>query len=124
MRKVHWVKSSLSDLRSFPQDAQSNLGYGIYLAQVGDKHPLAKPLRHDLAGVMEMVSESTGGNTYRAVYTVKLEPFLYVLHCFEKKSRSGVATPKRHLDLIRSRLKEAKSECEEYWRSSHAKDAS
>jgi phage-related protein len=122
VKEAKWMRSSLQDLRGFPEDAQGNLGYGIYLAQIGDKHPHAKPLRGDLAGVTEMISDSAQGNTYRAVYTVKLEPFIYVLHCFEKKSKSGIATPQKDVGLIHRRLKEAKAHNEEYWKIRNAKN--
>jgi phage-related protein len=47
------------------------------------------------------------GDTYRAVYTIRFEGVLYVLHAFQKKSTSGIATPQRHIDLIRQRLRDA-----------------
>jgi phage-related protein len=71
--------------------------------------------------VSELVSDAADGNTYRSVFTVKMEPFVFVLHCFEKKSKRGVATPKRELDVIRKRLKEAKEEYREIQRSHNVK---
>ena len=68
----------------------------------------------DLSGVAELVADSQDGNTYRSVFTLKLDPFVFVLHCFEKKATKGIATPKRELDVIRQRLKEAKEEYREY----------
>ena len=73
-------------------------------------------------GVSELLANSEDGNTYRCVYTVKLEFFVYVLHCFEKKAKSGIATPKRELDVIRRWLKEAREECRAYQRSQNAKN--
>ena len=79
----------------------------MHLAQVGGKHAQAKPLRgFGSAGVLEVV-ESGAGSTCRAVYTVKIAGVVYVLHCFQKKSSSGIATPKPDIDLVRERLKAA-----------------
>ena len=90
-----------------PDDVQSTFGYALYLAQTGGKHEHAKPLKgFGSAGVLEVV-ESEAGSTYRAVYTVKIAAVVYVLHCFQKKSTSGTATPKPDMDLIRDRLKAA-----------------
>lgn len=81
------------------------MGYGLYLAQIGEKHEDAKPLKgFKGAGVVEIVDDFQG-DTYRAVYTVQLESMVYVLHVFQKKSKSGIATPKQDLDLIQKRLK-------------------
>jgi phage-related protein len=90
--------------------------------QLGERARNEKPLHGDLSGVNELVADSEDGNTYRCVYTVKLEQFVYVLHCFEKKAKTGIATPKRELDVVRRRLKEAREEYREYQRSQNAKD--
>lgn len=90
-----------------PNEVQDTFGYALHLAQTGSKHAQAKPLKgFGSAGVLEVV-ESEAGSTYRAVYTVKIAGAVYVLHCFQKKSMSGIATPKPDLDLIRDRLKAA-----------------
>jgi len=83
------------------------MAYALLLAENGEKHPDAKPL-HGFggAGVVEMVDD-WDGSTYRAVYTVKFESAVYVLHAFQKKSHKGIATPKSDLDLIKIRLKQA-----------------
>jgi phage-related protein len=102
-----WVGSSKKDLQAMPADVQDSFGYALHLAQVGAKHPQAKPLKgFGSAGVLEVV-ESEAGSTYRAVYTVKVAGVVYVLHCFQKKSTAGAATPKPDMDLIRDRLKAA-----------------
>ncbi len=83
------------------------MGYALHLAQEGEKHPDAKPLRgFGGAGVLEVVDDFDGG-TFRAVYTVKFANRVYVLHAFQKKSRSGIRTSKSDIDLIKSRLKDA-----------------
>jgi phage-related protein len=82
-------------------------GYALYLAQLGDKHDQAKPLKgFGGAGVLEVV-EDHDGDTYRAVYTVRIAKAVYVLHVFQKKAKRGIATPKSDLDLIKQRLRAA-----------------
>ncbi len=83
------------------------MAYALFLAEKGDKHPDAKPLQgFGGAGVVEMI-EDHDGSTYRAVYTVKFEGAVYVLHAFQKKSHKGIATPKSDMDLIKLRLRQA-----------------
>ncbi|EHW7386053.1 type II toxin-antitoxin system RelE/ParE family toxin [Escherichia coli] len=108
-RKLEWVGSAYKDLKAMPEDVQDTFGYALHLAQIGDKDDHAKPLKgFGSAGVLEVV-ESDSGGTYRAVYTVRFANAIYVLHCFQKKSKSGIATPKPDLDLIRERLKAAET---------------
>lgn len=108
LKPVEWVGSSLEDLREFPEEVQQVMGYALYLAQGDGKHSSAKPLKgFKGAGVLEVV-EDFDGDTYRAVYTVRLEGVVYVLHAFQKKSKHGIATPKQDIALIEARLKRAK----------------
>ena len=108
LKSVEWVGSSLEDLKEFPEEVRRGVGYALYLAQCGEKHPGAKPLKgFKGAGVLEVV-EDFDGDTYRAVYTLKLAGVVYVLHAFQKKSKKGIATPKQELELIEARLKRAK----------------
>jgi phage-related protein len=114
LKPVEWIGSSRDDLREFPEDVQQIMGFALYRAQLGKKHPDAKPLKgFKGAGVLEIV-ENFDGDTYRAVYTVKLEGIVYVLHAFQKKSKQGIATPKQDIDLIESRLKRAKEHYKKY----------
>jgi phage-related protein len=110
MKPLYWIASSRKDIETMPDPVQSDFGYALYLAQTGEKHDSAKPL-HGFggAGVLEVVDNSDG-DTYRAVYTVRFAGVVYVLHVFQKKSKSGVATPKRDIDLIKSRLRLAEQE--------------
>ena len=102
-----WVGSDKKDIQSMPDEVQDTFGYALHLAQTGGKHAQAKPLKgFGSAGVLEVV-ESEAGSTYRAVYTVKIANAVYVLHCFQKKSTSGIATPKPDMDLVHDRLKAA-----------------
>ena len=106
-KPLRGVGSAKKDLQAMPDEVQNSFGYALHLAQTGAKHAHAKPLKgFGSAGVLEVV-ESEAGSTYRAVYTVKVAAVVYVLHCFQKKSTSGIATPKPDLDLIRDRLKAA-----------------
>lgn len=104
MKRLEWVGSTKDDLREFPEAVRSEIGYALYLAQTGEKHPDAKPLRgFGGAGVLEVV-ESFDGNAYRAVCTVRFADAVYVLHVFQKKSKRGIATPREDLEAIRKRL--------------------
>jgi phage-related protein len=108
LKPVVWIGSSLEDLKLFPEEVQSVVGYALYLAQTGSKHPDAKPLKgFKGAGVLEVI-EDFDGNTYRAIYTVKFANTIYVLHVFQKKSKQGISTPKPDIDLIKLRLRKAK----------------
>jgi phage-related protein len=109
-KPVLWVGSSKEDLKRFPDAVQTGVGYAIWFAQIGDKHPHAKPLRgFGGAGVVEII-EDAEGNAYRAVYTVKFAEFVYVLHCFQKKSKRGEQTPQSDMALIRARLRAAEAD--------------
>ena len=104
-KPVVWLGNTLDELRKFPEEVRDEMGYALYLAQIGDKHPTAKPLKgFGSAGVLEIV-DNYDGDTYRTVYTVKLAGVVYVLHAFQKKSKKGIATPKKDIDLIKKRLK-------------------
>lgn len=114
LKPVEWIGSSRDDLREFPEDVQQIMGFALYRAQLGKKHPDAKPLKgFKGAGVLEIV-ENFDGDTYRSVYTVKFEGIVYVIHAFQKKSKQGIATPKQDIDLIESRLKRAKEHYKKY----------
>lgn len=120
LKPVNWIASSRKDLRSFPKVVQIGVGFALYEAQRGKKHDSAKPLKgYKGAGVLEVV-EDHDGNTYRAVYTVRFAEIIYVLHCFQKKSKSGVATLKQDLDKVESRLKAAEKEYQE-WKNQQGK---
>jgi len=104
-----WVGSTREDLKAFPEEVRQVMGYALYLAQVGGKHPDAKPLRgFGSAGVLEVV-DAYDGEAYRAVYTVRLPGAVYALHAFQKKSRKGIGTPQQDVELVRRRLKQAEA---------------
>lgn len=106
---LHWVGSSKKDLLAMPDDVIDVFGFALHLAQTGKKHGQTKPLKgFGGASVLEVV-EDYMGDTFRAVYTVKIADAVYVLHCFQKKSKQGIATPLQDIDLIRARLKVAQA---------------
>lgn len=112
MKPLFWVGSSKKDLLEMPAAVVDVVGYALYLAQSGLKHQQAKPLKgFGSAGVLEVV-EDYDGNTYRAVYTVRFGNGVYVLHCFQKKSRKGIETSKQDKDMIEARLKLARQHSE------------
>ena len=109
VKPLLWVGSSKKDLLAMPDDVVDVFGFALHLAQTGRKHDHAKPLKgFGGAGVLEVV-EDHQGDTFRAVYTVKIADAVYVLHCFQKKSKQGIETPKHEIDLIRDRLKAAQA---------------
>jgi phage-related protein len=106
-KALEWIASSYKDLMALPSDVRRRFGYALSLAQMGDQDDAAKVLKgFGGAGVLEVVDDDAGG-TYRAVYTVKYAEAVFVLHCFQKKSKRGIATPKSDMDIIRARLKVA-----------------
>lgn len=112
-KPLEWIASSKKDLMALPDEVVDVFGYALYLAQSGAKHAQAKPLQgFGSAGVLEVVEDWREG-TYRAVYTVRYAMRVFVLHVFQKKSKSGIATPKPDLDLIRIRLKAAAERAKE-----------
>ena len=107
VKPVAWIGSSYKDFRSFPDPVQDVMGYALFLAQTGKMHSDAKPLKgFGGAGVLEVVDDHQG-DTYRAVYTVKFEEAVYVLHAFQKKSKQGRKTPPQDMEMVRRRLKAA-----------------
>jgi phage-related protein len=103
-----FVGSSRKDLQAFPAPVRREIGQALFTAQLGDHPANAKPLKGFGSGVLE-IRDNFDGDTYRAVYTVRFEGVLYVLHTFQKKATRGIATPQRHLDRIRQRLRDAET---------------
>jgi len=106
-KPIIWIGSSKKDLMALPIEVRKFFGHALDFAQHGDQHEAAKVLKgFGGAGVLEVVENDAGG-TYRAVYAVKFEEVVFVLHCFQKKSKRGIATPKEDMEIIRARLKVA-----------------
>ena len=109
-KPVEWLGSSKADLKRFLDLVRRRMGFAIYQAQTGVQHRDAKPLK-GFGGVLEIVARHDG-DTFRAVYTVRFEAALYVLHAFKKKAKRGIATPKQEIDPVQRRLKVAE---QHYW---------
>jgi len=108
-KPLEWVGSSKKDLMALPAVVRKFFGHALDFAQRGGQHDAAKTLKgFSGAGVLEVVEDDAGG-TYRAVYTVKFEEAVFVLHCFQKKSKRGITTPKKDMDIIYARLKAAEA---------------
>lgn len=108
-KPLEWIGSSYKDLMGLPADVRRFFGFALSLAQAGDQHDAAKVLKgFGGASVLEVVEDDSGG-TYRAVYTVRFEEAVFVLHCFQKKSKRGIETPKEDMNIIRARLKVAEA---------------
>ena len=112
-KQLRWVASAKKDLIAMPRPVQRKVGFVLYLAQIGEKHPTIKPLKGFGSATVLEVIEDYQGDTYRAVYTVRLKRAVYVLHCFKKKSTKGAQTPRHDVELIRARLKAAEGMDEE-----------
>ncbi len=110
-RPLFWVGSSKEDLLAFPEPVKDEIGTALSVAQFGGKHPHTKPWRGQGPGVFEVV-ENHRGDAYRAVYTVRFQGAVYVLHAFQKKSPSGVKTARKDVELIGRRLNEARADYE------------
>ncbi len=106
-RNVRWIGDAKERLQTFPEPVRKDIGHALYRVQIGEAPPSAKPMRDIESGVFEIV-DNYNTDTYRAVYTVKIGRSMYVLHCFQKKSKRGIRTPKKDIDLIKRRLRQAK----------------
>ena len=120
-KPVYWIGSSRDDVRAFPEEVRLRVGGALWEAQLGRKAGWSKPLRgFGGAGVLEVVDDFDG-DTFRAVYTVRFAGAVYVLHAFQKKSKSGVATPRREIELVEQRLRRAKEDYERWLASTKTK---
>ena len=108
-KPLFWIGSSKKDLMALPIDVRKFFGHALDFAQHGQQHAAAKVLKgFGGAGLLEVIEDDVSG-TYRAVYTIRFAEAVFVLHCFQKKSKSGIATPKQEMDVIRLRLKAAEA---------------
>jgi phage-related protein len=110
-KPLHWVGSSKKDLLAFPSAVVDDFGYALSVVQHGGAPPSAKAWRGEGPGVFELI-EAHRGDAFRAVYTVRFEQAVYVLHCFQKKSASGVRTARQDVSLIHQRLRTAQTDHE------------
>ncbi len=119
--QVDWVGPSKRGLLGFPKPVIRGIGQALSVAQYGGRHPSAKSLRGLGSGVIEII-ENHRGATYRAVYTVRFQDRIYVLHCFQKKSKKGTQTPRHDIDLIEERLKRAQTDDQQRQRERRTKE--
>ena len=106
-RRLIWLGDTLERLTAFPPAIRKGLGFALYQAQIGQQHESAKMLRGFAETVWQVRADDRSG-TYRAVYVAQFGDAIYVLHAFQKKATSGIATPRRELDLIRQRIQLAR----------------
>jgi phage-related protein len=115
-KEIVWVGRSLDELKGFPARVQRSMGFALRQVQMGEKPIDAKPLAgYGGAGVLEVI-EDFDGDTYRTVYTVRFSEAVYMLYAFQKKSKHGIATPKRDLAMVNRRLADAEAEHEDWVR--------
>ena len=114
-RPVHFIASSGKDLKALPVPVRGTFGRLLLDAQYGETPRGAKALKgFGGAGVLELI-EDYETNTYRAVYTVRFTEAVYVLHVFQKKSKTGVATPRQELELVKRRYELARQHHEQHY---------
>lgn len=108
MKRLIWVGKSYEDLKEFPPPVRHAIGYALYAAQISKRHEHAKVLSGMGNAKIIEIRENDRSGTYRIIYTIEMEDFIFVLHAFQKKSKSGITTPKQEMELLKTRLKEAK----------------
>ena len=108
MKALEWIGSSKKDLLMFPEEVRKEVGYALYVAQNGGKHQNTKPFKGHGSGVFEIVTDFDK-NAYRSVYVTNIGDKIVVLHCFKKKSKTGIEMPKEEIEVISKRLKFAKA---------------
>jgi phage-related protein len=115
MRPILWIGSSKKNLKEMPIEVQKEIGHSLREIQKGRDPGNAKPLKHLHEPISEVVVDDREG-TFRAVYTAEFKDAIAVLHVFHKKSKSGIATPKKEIDLILQRFMQARVDYHEWKR--------
>ncbi len=105
MKRIDWVKAARRDFEGFPNQARQRILDALAIAAIGEKADIAKPMKGLGAGVME-IALPYRSDAYRVVYVVQIAAAVVVVHAFQKKSKSGIATPKKDIDLIKARLRQ------------------
>ena len=106
-RKISWVKAALKDFGTFPEAAREQVVTALRIAARGEKADIAKPMKGLGSGVFEIALPHRG-DAFRAVYAIQLGEDIWVVHAFQKKSKTGVKTPRQDIDLIRARINRVK----------------
>ena len=112
-KPVRWVGSSRRDLKTFPRPVRRHIGQALYAAQCGEEYPSVKPLKGFGGRTVLEIAAPHEGDAYRAVYTVRFQDAVYVLHAFQKKAKKGIATPQKEIELVRQRLAAAEQDYRE-----------
>ena len=114
MRKLNWLGNSLKNMKGFPEDAKREIGHALHGLQMDDdQQPRIKPLRGNPAfkgAAIRQISADAEGRAFRCVVTLEVAQEIYVLHALEKKATQGVATPKKEIDIILSRMQSLKEQ--------------
>lgn len=106
-RPISWLKGARKDFEAFPQGAQIEMAQALTILAEGQIPDIAKPLNGLGAGVMELALRYRG-DAFRVVYALRIDDDIWVIHAFQKKSKSGIKTPRQEIDLVRQRLKRLK----------------
>lgn len=109
LKPCRWVGSAKKDMQAFPDQVKKDMGTALMYAQAGDKAEGVKPLKGLGSGVLEIIDDHDG-DTYRCVYLLRLKGVVYILHAFQKKSKTGIKTPQKDIDLVKSRIKLAEED--------------
>lgn len=112
-KPLHWTGSAKKDFLQFPREVIRDFGFALGVVQLGIQPPSAKHWKGLGSGIYELIEET--GEAFRVVYSVRFDSAVYVLHCFQKKAKSGIATPKKDVALVKQRLKEACKDHEELY---------
>jgi phage-related protein len=110
-RPISWIKAARKDFEDFPQGAQIEMARALTILAEGRMPDIAKHLTGFGSGVMELALKHRG-DAFRVVYALQIDTDIWVIHAFQKKSKSGIATPKQEIDLIHERLKRLKERLE------------
>lgn len=106
-RPISWIKAAQKSFKKFPEDAQSIILDALTIAAEGSKSDIAKPLKGFGSGIFE-VALPYRGDAYRCVYALQIDDAVWVIHAFQKKSKTGIKTPPQDLEIIKIRLKRLK----------------
>ena len=104
MRVISWIKAAQKNFEKFPQEAQLKIVRALKIAAEGEKADIAKPMKGLGSGVYEIALRYKT-NAYRIVYAVQIGSDLWVVHAFQKKSKTGITTPKQDMVIIKDRIK-------------------
>ena len=106
-KPISWVKAARRDFEEFPEAVQSDMLDVLTIAAEGGKSDKAKPFKGVDGGVFEIALRHRG-DAFRTIYAVQIGEAIWVIHAFQKKSKSGIKTPHTEVDLIRERVKRLK----------------